>query len=419
VCAALVFLVTPRAPAQPNLPSDSLFWISVQKTDGLDDPAAALLGESLTRAMTGLLGDEETAQFMGRLAAEATRAHTPWSLCIMEYAAEQTPRARTIERLTAYFHAETSDASSFAAALPRPPGGTQTTPVTRDLTATAYDRGQPWQRIEWLQQPSSLTVGFGEGSLQQAWGDPAVGPVPWTPARQVLGGHDAGVLRLWLNLNQLRRAMPDHFTATPVGRALAACGAANGRGLFFRVTHADGPPHDPVVYTADLAWSARSDPPSFAHRVQLSETTWPDDLQYPDGAAWAVAVRANWGDWTEAALDARQNSGDDREQRARQARRNAWIAERGGALAGLIRMSAPWVVICGGERGLELRCDFTRDADRFHAYARGVFGFLGLPRFDPVARVWRCPVGDSGLEWGIQGHALVARPLNRPPVNPR
>ena len=349
---------------------------------------------------------------MARFAALATRRHEPWSICVMDFAAGE---AGTVAGLSAYFHADTSDSSAFAASLPRPPGEKETLPITADLTAVAYDRERPWQRIEWLAQPGALTVGFGEGSLRQAWEAPAAAPAPWTACREVLGGDAPRVATIWLNLNELRRAMPGRFTETPTGRALAACGIANARGLLLAATPAPRAEDEPGLYTLSLAYSARSEPPDAAHRTYLTEIAWPADLAYPDGVTWAIALRADWGDWIDAALRVWQEAADDREQRARQARRNAWIAGHGGGLAGLMRMSAPWVVISGGAGGLELRCDFTGGPDRFHAYARGVFGFLGLPRFDPVAKTWRWPLGASGIEWGAGGRTLIARPTQQPP----
>ncbi|MCC6660099.1 MAG: hypothetical protein IT437_04355 [Phycisphaerales bacterium] len=404
------------AAAQPAFPPGSLMWIRADDLRGLSgEPAAALLGDGVSRAITALIGDAGTGRTMGSLAAEATRQGRPWSLCIVEYAAEQGAASRRIERLSAYFRVDApADGGAFASALPRPPGEKETFLVAPGREAIGYDRAEPWQRIEWGRWGGELRVGFGAGSLARSLtgADPAAGD--WSPCEAALVPGGRSVVTVWLDLNALRRAMPDEFTETPVGRVLAACRVSSGRGLLLSVAHsAAADTQRPALYAASLTWSSRGEPLDVAHRIDLTETAWPADLPpAPAGSGWVMAIRSGWGDWIEALLHAWVYSGSDRQQVGRAARRTSWMRDRGVALAGLIRASGPYVVLSGGEHGPEARCALSGGADRFRGSAAGVFNFLGPTiRPDPDRHLWRWTLDHSALEWGDESGNLIVRPV--------
>lgn len=161
------------------------------------------------------------------------------------------------------------------------------------------------------------------------------------------------MLEAWLDLNALRRAMPDAFAGTRLHRLLREWRVINARTLMVHVhrveaeqVRGDGYRHAPLV-AIELSWSARSEPRDAIHAASIARAEWPDGAPAfglsPQKGAYAILMRAEWGTWLRAVLGTYRSCGSDWDELARSTRIGAWEKKHAGAAARLVEASSGWV----------------------------------------------------------------------------
>jgi hypothetical protein len=403
------------------------------------DAAAGAVRAEFGRLLGGVLGDGDTGDLIAAICGHAGAAGVPWRVCVMDFGASWAPDGPVLERLAAVVEVrDASNEASLSAILGSIDGERVEVDAGSGRRVTVVRRGAEWRQVSWFRDGRMLVVGFGDGSLRR-WFESDGGPAgAWRSHRAAAGAEHTSrrVLEAFLDANALRRAMPERFTETAVGRRLAALGLANARGAMLmaqlippdEVTVTDGTGYSgPPLLVSELSWSARSEPPSMVHATRLSTNVWPHEAGGPPRGAWAMAWRSDWRGWSGCVWGVYSGWGDDVDRPLRESRRKRWFRENGPALDRLIAGSDPWLMVWGGDGAgrFEARVPVRGDvpASRVDADATAVFRTISdAVGFDAGARSWevrvdagsgpgvrvrwRCTESGPGREWSAQVEAV-------------
>lgn len=136
-----------------------------------------------------------------------------------------------------------------------------------------------WQTVEWASLPDSFIVGLGRGSLEK-WAAAQGAPAPHdllTQHRAAGAKRAAGppFLEIWIDLDALRRSMPEVLAQGRPQRMLTTWRLDNARNWMFHGRWAN------EFLVADLTWQRRSDPLDTVASRSLTLDRWPRELTLP------------------------------------------------------------------------------------------------------------------------------------------
>ena len=146
--------------------------------------------------------------------------------------------------------------------------GVQTLRLSGGKHAKLLHRPQwpEWLDVTLLGEPSSgsYTIAIGHDAME-AWTSvqsPDASPADWRILRERTGTAAAG-FEMHINLDRIRRAVPDNFAARRLGRILNAANLGNVRALTLSATEnpAQAGHADTSQTTINLSWSSRAEPP--------------------------------------------------------------------------------------------------------------------------------------------------------------
>ncbi len=167
------------------------------------------------------------------------------------------------------------------------------------------------------------------------------------------------VVEAWVDLNALRRAMPEAFTGTPLHRVLRDWRLINARSVMVHVHRVEpdgvripgggeqGYRHAPLL-AVELTWSARSEPRDRVNAIPIARAEWPADAPArglaPRDGAYALIMRAEWGTWLRAVLGTYGSAGTAWDELARSTRIAAWEKKHAAAGSRLVQAASAWVL---------------------------------------------------------------------------
>lgn len=236
-------------------------------------------------------------------------------------------------------------------------------------------------------------------------------------------------LRLWVDLNALRRAHDAEFEDhRPLPRALQLLAVANTRWISVdAVTIGPAEADRARLLVARVSWSARSDPPSVSNSIEIGERRWPNEVKFDIPGRWAMVLRADpmgpgprdagggWVAWARLFSAIGAATAGDAAEHARQ----QWFLRRGDAARSAGASLGRWAVLTGGLPGagngeLVLIAPLRGSGDAAESAIRTV-----LADFTPgvVARAGPCwvlaaavPAVCDGMAWrtAVAGKVPVA-----------
>lgn len=208
-----------------------------------------------------------------------------------------------------------------------------------------------------------------EAATPPAAGDEATGE--WGAHRAAAAAaHDGRepAIEVGINLNALRRHLPQAFAPGRGSALLEALGLANGRvlGLHAYILAADSVPtrdpslprvgaapepySGPPVLAIEATWTARSEPPGQVRHKSLTSFYWPS-AQVGGGAppgeppALAATARLIWRSILDRGLDLYGSSLKESEVEAFATARERWMHDGRGAADQLLSRAEPWAAL--------------------------------------------------------------------------
>lgn len=356
-------MLTPSAPpvvttTPPNTEAPVCVGIGWSARDGVttvDGPAMAAVIHALAPRPDATGGPWLTA--LSRLCADLTAYPGAASLSIVRWPSEPDGRdAAWIVSLPG----GPADTGSVEQALGAVHGGA----VARGVAIRAGDRVWGWD----IGPGTTVRVAGGEAGVAALRQQPRPDFDEFKAHMQAhlkgVGGEDGasreGPLRVWIDVNLLRRQAPDRFADGPEGRLLDAFGLANARAV--SVVTRSGAPLTVIerrtrLLRLSLAWSSRSWAPGTVRSAVVGESTWPAGLNVvlPASPAWVLAARTDvgssplalgWGGIIRrlatvgpALLDSRAAAREGTEAQQR------WFGDKSDEQRGLTRALNPWLVM--------------------------------------------------------------------------
>ncbi len=290
--------------APPAIPPDAVAFYRFDPSR-FDTKTAAFLPLALKLAeQAGLVNPDFHPIFDGILAASVAGA-VPHTMCVLDLDAEHDEAAkngfRIIALQTVLVLESTRDHRGFISTLgtilahykgDSPEGGGEEAGETRAPTQELFDLPggrraarfrQPqwaaWQTVEWASLPDSFVVGLGHGSLER-WvtSQSAVAPHHVLSLHRATGAQRAAgppFLEMWIDLDGLRKQMPEVLAQGRPRRMLTTWRLDNARNWMFHGRWAD------EFLVADLTWQRRSDPLDTVASRALTLDRWPRELTLP------------------------------------------------------------------------------------------------------------------------------------------
>ncbi len=247
------------------------------------------------------------------------------------------------------------------------------------------------------------------------------------------------VAEAWIDLNAIRRAMPEAFTGTPLHRVLRDWRLINARSVMVHVHRVEpgavripgggeqGYRHAPLL-AVELTCSARSEPRDRIHAIPIARAEWPADATArglaPRDGAYALLMRAEWGTWLRAVLGTYRSAGTAWDELARSTRIAAWEKKHSAAGARLAQAAAGWVLAWAHEGSslmilapLKYRPPASPDAD-----VAEISGTIDpAVKFDDARKCWTVNFEAIGinLTWSHAEGALLLELKPSQPDEPR
>ncbi len=182
--------------------------------------------------------------------------------------------------------------------------------------------------------------------------------------------------QIYVDLNALRRSVPDAMDDTVLSRVLGVWGLANARDVMLtcRLVKADdvttrdpalpvpqgtAPPEaytGPPMVRVDVTWSARSEEPTKIGRGTLATGFWGlgKDAGVPAGARWVAGVRGDLEMWTLLALRTHAARLDPQARGVFSRSVDRWAATQGESMDRLVRGTRGWVALWPSADGIGL-----------------------------------------------------------------
>lgn len=310
VCAALAALsalagrIAPAAP--PHIPPDAPAFYRFDPSR-FDAKTAAFLPLALRLAeQAGLVNEEFHPIFDAVLAASVAGA-VPHTLCLLDLDAVHDEQAKNGFRITALQAVLVLESArghrAFLSTLgtilshyrgegaaPAEGGGEdrgadapgqELFDLPGGRRAARFRRPQwaAWQTVEWASLSDSFIVGLGQGSLER-WAAAQAAPAPHDrlALHRAAGARRAAgppFIEIWIDLDALRKRMPEVLAQGRPRRMLATWQLDNARNWMFHGRWAD------EFLLADLTWQRRSDPVEMAASRALTLDRWPRELTLP------------------------------------------------------------------------------------------------------------------------------------------
>lgn len=265
---------------------------------------------------------------------------------------------------------------------------------------------EPWRDVAWVSRPGSLIVAFGRGTIEKYPGRSRGGA--WGEHRRAISdARGTSVLEAFVDLNALRRGVPDEFDGGGLDRLVHAWRIANHRAVMLHGRLIGEPEAGARVLTLRTTWSSRAEAPGTVRAAAISESTWPEALGERPKDAWVVALRPDVGAWLNFGLDTYQALGPTEFEaiRSRWERRAAQFLDR------VLPRIGEWMLVKPGlEVGIAVRP--VAGNDRLDADLRGVFSNL-QPTVRTGRRGWELvePAAEQELQgfvWRLDSGTLFA-----------
>ncbi len=292
--------------APPAIPPDAVAFYRFDPSR-FDTKTAAFLPLALKLAeQAGLVNADFHPIFDGILAASVAGA-VPHTMCVLDLDAEHDDAAKNGFRITAlqavlvlestrdhrsflstlgtilsHYKGEAPEGGDESAGQGDTPGPTQELfdlPGGRRAARFRQPQWAAWQTVEWASLSDSFVVGLGHGSLER-WvtSQGAAVPHDLLTLHRASGAQRAAgppFLELWIDLDALRKAMPEVLAQGRPRRILTTWRLDNARNWMFHGRWAN------EFLVADVTWQRRSDPLDAVASRSLTLDRWPRDLTLP------------------------------------------------------------------------------------------------------------------------------------------
>jgi hypothetical protein len=385
------------------------WWIADPNTvvaGAAPDPLRALAESGLRCLIARTVPVEGGAGGIGALLSPGVLGRSPYRVCLMEIEAEPVPgkpgpdQAARLKRVAAVLEVRRAGPHDSLVESVRagPAAGLEERSI--DLpggvkgVAARTAKGDACAEVSWCSVPGSFLVGFGEGALARWFeaspmGDKAEPVI----ARDHIAKRrtDSGqTFEAGVDLNALRRAMPEQFVFGRIGRLAEAWHLSNARIVMVSARTMPVAEGGPRLLAVDVAWSARSEVPGTVHSAAVTEGAWPADLGVASPAPYVAVLRSDWDEWVGLALEtwkALSPKGGVEVNAAQQ----RWLRKHRAALDRLAAQSGRWIVLRSGAEGVavDASLQLSGKPERFEGDLREVFGTLDdAVHLDTASHIW-------------------------------
>lgn len=269
--------------------------------------------------------------------------------------------------------------------------------AAREVELPGGRRGMASGAWSWWSGEGRGLVGYGAGALDEWMREDGEGEAAeWVAHERAAGGPDGRLAAVFVDVNRLRRLLPESAGAGGLARVLEAWNVENARAIGVHVVGDEGGAR------VGVTWSARSRPPGtvgagVAARVRegeggvvLEAVSWPRVID-----AMIRAKRATLGRWGRVEFDARVET---------------WMRRHAAALGRTLAAVGDARVVAGGgaREGWPTIVLPLRDARGLGAVREEVRGMLADVRGVTEAEgVWRMPIAAAGGGVGLPEAVFV------------
>jgi len=204
----------------------------------------------------------------------------------------------------------------------------------------AYSRAgeDSWREVSWCSTESSFLIGFGPGALER-WVLAEAGRDPVTcewvmhranTTRKRSGGES--LFEAFIDLNALRRGVPELFAAGDLGELARAWNVSNARTLMLLGRSFAAGQDKGRLLGIEAAWSSRAERPGLGRTMAIAEGALQQGAAAPAKDAWAMALKPEWSAFVTMAGDTYRALCGPRASTEFGVARQRYLTRRGAAL---------------------------------------------------------------------------------------
>jgi hypothetical protein len=211
------------------------------------------------------------------------------------------------------------------------------------------------------------------------------------------------VFEAFVDMNALRRGLPELFANGPLGELARSWMVGNARTLMVLARAHPAGEGKGRVLGVDLAWSSRAERPGLGRTMTVAESSWPAGAAPPAKDAWGLAIKPAWPSCLSMVGDSYRALSESRAAQEFATARQAYPLRRSAALQRVLaRLGEHAFIEPAGVDGVVIRIPLREGtptpgvkAPTLDADLREV---LALPdvTFDGGSRAWSLRLSQAG-----------------------